>query len=436
MPQALRNLALDISIVCTQQQQQQQQQQQAEPGYAIRVAAACDLPAGWPWFTPASAWLLHGHINAQQLLVESGPWALAAAAAAGSGRAVVPIDDVTASTAPDGAWLPPATEGTAVMRVSQQDQRRMVQVHHVYEIVMGLPANDIFKDRKLDLLRATGLGLCQYLSDGTEQQQQQQLLNHVLTAMAVAMCDDQELLQAWLVQQIEQQDARCIASKVNGLAASVSSTAAMLLEDDQGKVVGSPSHAAPPAESMTTAPTAPAAGTGTGTGSRGLNMVDAADHENEHIAAAAAGSKGSGTATVSGTRHWPVLQQQLLHQYGKLCVKQLRMMLKQELQAVQLAQQAIAAVKAGEPPSIANSNYSRSLSSSCCCAAAFKPVLHTTNYPGDNPEEGVKACLMGMQQLLSSWLQQEHGSCSSRKQSRRDGARGTGMKKHRRQSCV
>eukprot|EP00775_Hariotina_reticulata_P009962 gene9962-10117_t len=101
---------------------------------------------------------------------------------------------------------------------------------------MGLPDDDSLKDRKLDLLRAIGLGLCHFLSDGKHlahgKEQQQPQLDQVLAAMTVAMCDDQQLLQPAVVQHIEQEGAQRIASKMKALSGSVSPTAAMLLEGE------------------------------------------------------------------------------------------------------------------------------------------------------------------------------------------------------------
>lgn len=349
--QVMRDLLLSIQLAADTDRQPSQQQQ-------VLVSSRAALPAGLRLCSDALA----AGSNAQQLLLDQGPAALAAAAA-------------DASKAPSGSSSS-SVEGSGVLR-------------HVYELMLLPPEGDPLRDRKLQLLSATGLGLCHYLTDcqkgaldnsnsnsssGAEtEQQQQESARAVLSAMALCLLSAEDpvhvqLLSPDRIQAVAQEQQRLLR------AAGVLGTSAV----SAGAVLDASTEAA-----ATDASTPWAGGDG-----------------------------------LDSSRVWAELQKQVLQQTGKEARKQLLLVLKEDKKAAKAAQQ--------EPQQQEEEEQAAGDGQCCCCGGGAASAA-----------QGVGVYLVGQVQVLHCWvgLLQASGlsSSGSKKSKKKEAAAEDGRKKHKKQ---
>ncbi|KAF8068238.1 Setd3 [Scenedesmus sp. PABB004] len=338
VPQVLRELALELRLP----------HDGAQPGWAA-VHAACDLPAG---LHLADGARLAAPCSAQQLLVQRGPAALAAAAAA--------VQAGCTGEAGGGA-APPAPQ-------------------HVYELAVCPPGNDPHRGSKLQLLAAAGLGLSQALTlpapspgdgdgegggGGAVEQ-----LEAVLAAMAVALSDDAAALQAEVVQRVAAQQRAAVMPVTRG--AAVPAGGGMLADAAAG--------AAPEAPAAASAPAAP------------REEERAREEEQAHEAHA-----------------WAQLRQQLLAAHGRAARKQLAQGLKADAAAVAAALQALDDVPPGDDASPQAAGSARG----CCCAASGVAGGDGAGGGAAAASAGARVYLQGTAAVLEAWLALAKGRGSS-----------------------
>jgi hypothetical protein len=351
-------LQQDSSSCMAQQASATQQQQQH-----VHVFSHCRLPSG---FSLGRAALLNGS-SAHQALLEHGPQALC---------------ELTARVSP----------------VVQQ---------HVHELTVVPPEDDPWRDMKLQLLAATGLGICHYLTAALPPATQQdsasgpsaaaggqppaQQLDAVLAAMALCLAapaDDgadasapQQLLRpdvvAAVLQQLQQQQSA-------NAAAGVVATAGMLPLREEDDADGAE----------------PAADDGT--------------------------MMASGAAATTGAAAWPALKQQLLQQWGKAACKQLLAALKADLASVRSALGAL------------DGQHGAAWGGEASGGLAAVPTLHgacarckaATGSKGAAAVRGVRWYLEGAAHVLEAWcraLKAARGGSGKKKGA--GGSSGSGGKK-------
>lgn len=344
----MRDLLLSIQLAEVTDRQPSQQQ--------VLVNSRAALPAGLRLCSEALA----AGSNAQQLLLDQGPAALAAAA--------------DASKAAHGSSSSRrSAEGSGVLR-------------HVYELMLLPPEGDPLRDRKLQLLSATGLGLCHYLTDcqGTpdsrnsnsssgaaSEQQQQESARAVLSALALCLLSAEDPAH---VQLLSPERIQAVAQEQQGLlrAAGVLGTSAV---------------------------------------SAGAVLDISTEAEATDASTLTGGDGGS-------SRVWAELQEQVLQQTGKEARKQLLLVLKEDRKAVKAAQQELQ--QQGEEGQAAGDGQ-------CCCGGGAASAAH-----------GVGVYLIGQVQVLERWVGLLQGSglssSSSKKSKKKEAAdEDGGKKRHKKQ---
>lgn len=344
--------------------------------------------------------MLSAGSNAQQLLMDYGPQALCLAAADEPHGSAA-----NTGTAPeDGAAQPLLAPGgqqrhlevssgrsnsTAAGGCSQQG------VQHVYELTAVPPEEDPLRPQKLQLLAASGLGLCQYLTSdvhggrasagpseppavapaqldaaGGDVDSQQREADDVLLAMALCLlsADDPEHVQ--LLQP----------SNVDSVVQQL---------QQQFQTAGSPMAAAGAAGMHV----AGGAGLSAATSSSGTFRGDtAAGSARASLDVSAVGGCPPTAPTAPSGAAWRQYSQQILDATGREARKQLLAVLKADKKVIKSAQKQLQQVQQGQPTAAE--------AAACCCRTLLGELSSH-----QQAAAGVAEYLKGQLKVLDAWLE-------------------------------